>query len=258
MYEQLGEGWQLSADGGTFEVPTGWGQGRATFGGLVAAIGVALGRRQTSRELRVVHVQFLAPVAPGPLQGQVEVLREGRTTTAVQVRLVQEGRLAVQLGLTFVVGRPAAKRVAGPPPPEWADPSAYPAMPYLEGVTPDFIRFADIRWVEGAPPFSGSDQAAIGGYMRFHNDDDAASIERLVGLLDLWPTPTLSVLDRPAPSSSMTWTMHLLTPPQPGHYRFRYETVFAAYGITTAVGHVWAPDGTYAAFMEQASAVFDG
>lgn len=51
-------------------IPEKWGQGRATFGGMVAAImyqRVAL-HMAADRPVRSIMVSFVAPVAPGGIQ----------------------------------------------------------------------------------------------------------------------------------------------------------------------------------------------
>ncbi|MEM6925654.1 MAG: thioesterase family protein [Myxococcota bacterium] len=257
MFASLPSRWLDTPRGPVFDVPEGWGQGRATFGGLVGAAGVALARRATPRTLRVLQAQLLAPVTPGPLHGSVEVLREGRTTTIVQVQLRQRDRLAAHLGLTYAVPRPGSKTVAGPEAPAWGPPDQHPAIPYLAGLTPEFMQQVECRWIEGGLPYSGAAEPRLGGYVRFHTDEPP-SLEAIVALLDVFPTPTLVTLDRPVPSSSVTWTAHFHAAPRPGPYAFRYETVAATDGLSSVVGHLWAADGTPLAFTEQAIAVFDG
>ncbi len=257
MFSTLSDRWQDGPEGPTLEIPEGWGQGRATFGGFVVAAGAALARRATERPLRVVQSQFLAPVAPGQVGARMQVLREGRTTTVVQIHLEQGGRLAALLTLTHAVDRPDAREVPGPEAPDWQPPETYPALPYLEGITPEFTRNYAFRWAEGHLPFQGGTEARTGGYIALR-EPEPPSVEGLLAALDSFPTPTLSLLDRPAPSSSATWTAHLAGPPRPGPYAFRYETVSATAGLSISVGHAWAADGTYLAFTEQAIAVFDG
>ncbi|MEN0062030.1 MAG: thioesterase family protein [Myxococcota bacterium] len=259
MFEDFVDRWRPSSETrATFEVPLGWGQGRATFGGLVGAAGVALARSQTDRLLRTFHAQLLAPVVPGPLEGHLEVLREGRTTTMMEVRLLQDDRLAAVLGLTFVIERPDQTSVAGPPAPNWGPPDDLPAIPYVEGgPVPEFVQHVEMRFAEGGFPFAGVETAAFGGYGRFRDDPQAASLERTVALLDVWPSPTLSILKGPARSSSMTWTAHLLAPAQPGFHAFTYRTEAAQHGVSTVVGRLWGPDGTFLAYTEQTAAVFE-
>ena len=65
-------------------IPAEWAQGRATFGGLVAALQYEALRAQVpaDRPLRSLAITFVGPVAPDvPVSYQVEVLREGKAVS---------------------------------------------------------------------------------------------------------------------------------------------------------------------------------
>src|SRR5690349_21399446 len=76
-------------------VPAEWAQGRATFGGLVAAIAVRpmLARVPAERWMRTLNVAFVAPLAAATAECRTQVLREGRALTTVESRIVQEGKV---------------------------------------------------------------------------------------------------------------------------------------------------------------------
>ena len=61
-------------------IPTGWAQGRAGYGGLIAAL-VYQGMRAkvpANRPVRSLAITFVGPVAPGQsMQVEAQVLREG-------------------------------------------------------------------------------------------------------------------------------------------------------------------------------------
>ncbi len=81
--------------------------------------------------------------------------------------------------------------------------------------------------------------------------------EHQLALLDAWPCPTLSLLDRPAFASTVTWTAHLLAPSAPGFHRFTYETVAANAGFSTCSGHLFDTTGQLVGLTEQLVVVFD-
>src|SRR5688572_3047579 len=60
-----------------------WGQGRATFGGLVAAAGNEAMRRlvPSDRPLRSLQTTFVGPAGPGTWSMHARVLRVGRAVT---------------------------------------------------------------------------------------------------------------------------------------------------------------------------------
>src|SRR5690554_8156660 len=73
----------------TITLPDGWGQGRALFGGLTAAIAWQHAHFGASAEqdLRAFTVSFVAPVQPGIATLQRRVLREGKNVTQLAVEI---------------------------------------------------------------------------------------------------------------------------------------------------------------------------
>lgn len=257
-FDTLAESWAVLTEDpvtATTTMPEGWGQGRASFGGLVVASAAALaGRYRGDRTLRTVQAQLVAPVAPGPLEATLVRLREGRTTLLFDCTLTQAGAVVARILLTFVRLQPDATVVSGPSAPDWPDPDGLLPMPYIEGMSPAFTRHVDIRLTEGTFPFMGGNDARFGGYVRF--GDARPSPELALAMLDAFWCPTLSILDRPVPASTATWTAHLLAQPGEGPHRFACETVVAAGGFTTEVGRLWRPDGELVAWSEQTAVVF--
>lgn len=65
-------------------IPPEWGQGRASFGGLVAALQYEAMRARVpaDRPVRSLAITFVGPVAPDvPVSFQVDVLREGKAVS---------------------------------------------------------------------------------------------------------------------------------------------------------------------------------
>jgi len=256
MFETLAEQWKPDGDEATWVLPETWGQGRAAFGGLTTAACLGLARSVSDRTVRTVHTQFLNPLTPGPVRGRVETLREGRSTHVVEVRLYQNDRLAQTCSVSFVSARADSTPVAGPPAPEMASASDAMQLPYIPGVTPEFTQHVEFRFAEPNFPYQGGKVARFAGYVRFTDDDELASHERTLALLDAWPCPTLAMLSKPAPASSVNWTAHLLAEPAGGLHQFVYETRAAADGYSTAVGTLWDAQGRCVAWTEQTVAVF--
>ncbi len=74
-------------------IPTGWAQGRASFGGLVAALQYEAMRAKVpaDRPVRSLAVTFVGPVEPDvPVSFEVDVLREGKAVSQVLGRAMQE------------------------------------------------------------------------------------------------------------------------------------------------------------------------
>ena len=70
-------------------IPAEWGQGRASFGGLVAALAFEAMRAKVpeGRPVRSLAITFVGPVAPDvPVSFQAEVLREGKAVSQMCIR----------------------------------------------------------------------------------------------------------------------------------------------------------------------------
>lgn len=253
----LQQSWTQDGDEFHCDVPEGWGQGRSVFGGLSVALGAALGARLSSRRLRTVQAQLLGPVSPGALRGSARVLREGKTTTFVQVDLSQESKLRAQISLVFIEGRKGSIRIEGPEAPKWAAPETLPKMPFIAGLTPEFTNKADFYFAEGTLPFQGGPDARLGGYVQLKDSAGASPAELQLMLLDAWPCPSILCLTAPAFASTVTWTAHLLGDSAPGFHRFRYDTLAGNSGFSTTLGHMWDSEGKHVAITEQTAVIFD-
>ena len=77
----------------SIDIPSGWGQGRTVFGGLVAglmmqkAISVV---NDPAKQLLSCYVTFVGPVQEGEAKLTAEVLRQGKSVTTLEVRLWQQ------------------------------------------------------------------------------------------------------------------------------------------------------------------------
>lgn len=92
-------------------VPASWGQGRATFGGLVVALAyeAMLAVVEAGRPLRSIGVSFVGPLAPEqPASFSARLLREGKAVSQVQVE-VRQGEQVVTL-VRPVSASPARRR----------------------------------------------------------------------------------------------------------------------------------------------------
>ena len=250
--------WDPAEDGFEGQITPDWMQGRAAFGGVLAAGAVRLvGDAAPERTIRSVDARFFEPVGVGPMRATRRCLREGRSVAHWEVEVTQGERSCFRAVICATTPRASGLRVdtlGGPPP---GDPDAWPTLPYLEGLTPSFTRHVDFR-VDRGMPYSGAKAAEIHGWCRFKEGSEG--IEALVGLLDAWPAPDIATATRPAPASTIHWTAHLLAdraPAPDAWLRYRAHTLFAADGTTTFAATLWGPDGAPLAWSEQLTAVFD-
>ena len=244
---------QLTAD---------WAQGRATYGGLVAALMLQGMQSHVDAErlLRSVQVTFVAPAAPQEAQLCVETLRVGGSVTLMSARLVQAGLVCATATASFGAPRVSTIHIPGVPRPEVVAPEQLRPTPYIPGVVPTFLQHLDMRWASGNLPLSGAKEPDFSGWLKFRELAARWSDVWMIGLLDAWPAGVLPMLSKPAPASSLSWAVDLVTPgeavPPDGWWFYEVQTQGAADGYTQADARLWLPDGRLAAVSRQTSAVF--
>lgn len=252
-----------AAAGGDVLLPEDWGQGRATFGGLLGALANQAMRAclTDDRPLRSLNVAFVGPAAPGAtVQIRAEVLRQGKSVTQVESRIVQNGEtVLVALG-SYGHGRDSSVQVPGREAPTAPAPEKAPELPWIEGVTPAFTRHIAMHFGLGGFPFTGSKSREMGGWMRFREAPAQMSESHLIALADAWPPAVLPQLKKPAPASSLSWTLQIVEPaPQLAPddwllYQASIDQARAGYGQTHA--GIWTREGQLLALSHQTVTVF--
>ena len=250
-----------------FEVSQDWLQGRTCFGGLIAALGVQAMRDiagphwPADVSLRALQTNFVGPVGEGPVEVEVQLLREGRTLRQVQATLRQTGQVAAVMLGVFGADRASALQPVSPlAPPASHVPQTLPAHQHRPGLSPEFLRHFDLRWDHGAQPGSGGSGLHSRIHMRLL-DGEALSPELVTVLLaDTSPTPATGQLARKAPSSSVTWALELRPLPAPapaaGWWRADNESIAVGGGLVNHAARLWAPSGELAALGTQLVSVF--
>jgi acyl-CoA thioesterase len=203
---------QASCESCYFDIPEDWGQGRALFGGMAAAIAFSYLQALLgdAAKVRSLSVSFIAPIAPGPVQLKREILRIGKSVQHAEVRIYQQEQLALVLLASFGAARTSVVEHQ----PELIDISA-PVMAQLpkQGPVPEFTQHFDYQLTSGGFPFSGTAAVQMSGRNRFsqQSTQSPCSVAELIALIDAWPPATLSWLQAPAPASSLTWSLEFLT-----------------------------------------------
>ena len=134
-------------------------------------------------------------------------------------------------------------------------------LPYLEGLSPAFLRHFETRWAEGALPYTGAGGWSHRIHLRLREPGDAPAELLTVLLADMPPSPLLGHLAGPAPASSVSWELELPAPAGPpadraGWFRVDTETVAASEGYSSQQTQLWRPDGSLAAIGYQTVAVY--
>jgi acyl-CoA thioesterase len=249
-----GNGWEIS-------VPRDWRQGRTLFGGLQAALSIRVMRRALGvpLPLRALQASFVGPSASDPLSLTTRVLRRGKNVTFVECELLDGDRVACKTLGVFGAPRTSIARI---PPPQVAvpvDPESLADLPFIPGVTPNFTQFLALRWASGAPPFSGGADTRTRVFARFRDPVTDPEAE-LIALSDALPSPVISMMSEPTPSSSLTWLFELLSEPKaaaPGSWWFLDNEVIAGHdGYASQSTLLYDASGQAVAVSRQSVAVF--
>jgi acyl-CoA thioesterase len=189
-----------------------WSQGRATFGGMVAALGNEAMRRlvPADRILRELDTTFVGPALAGEVRISAEVLRVGKAVTVAAARMWSDGKIAATMTGIYGAARESALSLS---------PIAAAGVPRAEDL-PDpesvsdrahatFLQHFGFRWAVGSPPFSGTNSRTSKIYVR-HQDNAPLTESHVVALIDCIPSVVLQLMTKPAPSSSLTWTVQFL------------------------------------------------
>lgn len=246
-------------------VPSAWAQGRASFGGLVAALAYEAMSAKVSdgRPVRSLAITFVGPMeAEVPASFEAEVLREGKAVSQMFCRAVQNGHTVAVVQGSFGASRESAIDVAAEPAPVIKPAEECQELPFLRGVTPEFTRFLAMRWGIGSMPFTNNPAREMGGWVRFRGDveDEPVEVAHLLALVDAWPPAVLPHLRSPVPGSSLTWTIEFVQPlPAVGTlewclYRAEIEHARDGYGHVSA--RLWTPSGELVALSRQTVTVF--
>lgn len=237
-----------------------WLQGRATFGGLVAAVGNEAMRKLVPRErpLRSLQTTFVGPATAGTWKLRARVLRVGKAVTLAQCEVLDGDQVAaVQVGV-YGMSRESAVLVKPPtvePPRKLEELND---MRFDPERAPQFVQHFALRWAEGARPFT-STRSPSKAFIR-HRDPSPLTESHLVALVDCIPTPALSMFKAPAPGSSMVWVLeffeHDLEFSPEAWWRIDSDIDAATGGYVNQTGLLHDPNGRPVALSRQLFAVF--
>lgn len=242
-----------------------WSQGRAHFGGLTA--GLMLAKLQhfigEPRRLRSATINFVAPMdCTQSVEMKCEILRIGQSVLQGQVHLYQHGQVQAVLLAAFGQRRESAAITHhSVPAPDYPSPENLPPLPDDLPFLPRFLAHIDLRWAEGAQPFTGAKNADFGGYLRFKDQSGACSVAHLLTLADGFPPSVTALAKGIANASSLTWTFELLNEISDVDCRdfwfYRVATDHAAEGYGHSEAKLWDKHGRLVAISRQTATIFD-
>jgi len=247
-------------------IPEGWGQGRATFGGLIGSLlyshlESSLGDLHKDRVLRSATISFIGAVTPGEIEFQTEVFRSGKSVTQASARLLQNGAVQAILLASFGAARDSNIVVAPlHKAPDFKRPEDSIAVPYIAGVMPEFFQKTNLRWAQGDIPFAGSKKPDFGGWMRWIDSFPQMTIAHLLGLVDAWPPSVFPLFTGPGAASTLCWTVefiaHSFNKSSENWWQYQVTTDAAEFGYAHAEACIWDDEGKLVAISRQVTTVF--
>ncbi len=190
----------------TGEVPATWKQGRTAYGGLSTAIGHHVARMlgDDIPPLRSVQVAFIGPLA-GTLDISAEILRQGRNTCFVEVRIASDDGLGFMGTYIFMRSRasvlvqPASAATNAPPLPDDSNVRSGPEQFFTCN-----MEYSDKRSQIGTQS---------GEMLVWNRLKDRAGLDPITEVLaigDALPPAAMSLSSEHGPISSMNWQVNML------------------------------------------------
>jgi len=241
----------------------GWWIDAGPNGGYIAAVllnAFADAVDDPTRTCRSCTVHYLARAAAGPVGIEVVLERSGRSMTSLSARLVQQDRTIATALAAFSTDRPG---------PEFIDP-VMPVLPRPEDLevpvfdsslpptaVPAMAERYDQRWAVGHRPFSGGDEALIGGWIRLAEGRpvDAAL---LAAYSDAWMPAIFSRVAGAWGITTVDLTVHVRSTPPVGYDDWclvRFRSSMSADGFCEEDGEIWTRDGQLLAQSRQLAAI---
>ncbi len=240
-----------------------WGQGRALFGGIQAALLVWACEacvEDPERRLRTLALSFCRACQPGDIEVSAWLDRGGRYVSHLGARLVQDGETVATALALYARDRDDPLTLAGAEPPSLPPPESLERLPPHPFI-PAFTHHFDMRFVPGTGPYVGGERAEVAGWVRFAEPTPLDSAA-LAALLDVWPPSVLTILEPPRASASVDLRYDILQPlPIAGaevddFYAFRCRILHWSAGHGVDEGELWTRDGRQVARIRQLRVVF--
>ncbi len=244
--EAAGEGmWRAWA-------PEHWFVARGPNGGYLAALAARAAEAAAGRPLRSLSLHFVAAPAVGPLDVRAVVEREGRSYSAVSIRVEQEGApMTLALATLGALPEDGAAWDLTPPP------EAIP-LAETETISPDqanvpaFMRNYDMRWALGRD----GDAAGSGGWLRTR-EPRLLDAPLVAAMTDAWAPAAFVALGRFVAAPTLDLAIHIRRPLPPAgmapedHLLVRFTTRLAVGGVWEEDGELWTPSGELIAQSRQ-------
>ena len=217
--------------------PEHWFVGRGPNGGYLAAVAARAAEAAAGRPLRSLALHFAAAPAVGPLDVAATLERDGRSYSAVTVRIEQDGA-PMTLALATLGDLPDTGPAwdAAPPPPVTPLAETEPIPPDSANV-PAFMQNYDLRWGIG----QDGDVPGSGGWMRTR-EPRLLDAPLVAAMCDAWAPAAFVALGRFVAAPTLDLTIHIRRPLPPAGMDPE-DYVLCRFTSRLAVGGVWEEDG---------------
>lgn len=239
-------------------VAKGWWVVRGPHGGYLASITLralksAVG--EADRHIRSLTVHYFDAPHEGEMEIETTIERSGGSITNASARMTQDGRnLGVALGVF-------SQHWTGPDffdatPPEIPPIEDAFKVPHEGPNIPPFLGNFDMRWAMGAAPYSGADEALIGGWFRMDEPQVADDIV-VATYMDAWPPVMFPIVTEPIVAPTLDLTIHFrrelpLADLDPEDFLIgRFYSHMSHDGFFEEDGELWAADGRLLAQSRQ-------
>jgi acyl-CoA thioesterase len=241
------------------DVPAGWGQGRATFGGLVVGALVSAIEHHVAdpaRKVRSVTAELPGPVEPGPVDIAVDTLRRGNSVSTVRAQLSQGGEIRSHAVAVVAAARKAGAASAGwndlprPEAPPWTEVALLPIT--TRSGAPEFAQHFEYRVVDGVP-WSGATRAL--GWVRPREPGASRGAAYIAAMIDAWWPVAFIRIAATRPMVTIAFTLELcgsvdgLDPEAPLLYHATAPVSADGYVLETR--QLWGNDGRLVAVNHQ-------
>ncbi|MCA1704275.1 MAG: thioesterase family protein [Actinobacteria bacterium] len=236
----------------------GWRVVRGAHGGYISAIilrALTAEQGDEARTIRSYTTHFLSAPEEGPVDVVTATERTGRSMTSMSARLEQNGK-TVAISLAAFSSARDGFSFDDAAMPEVGNPDDGFRVPTDGDEVPPFLKNFDMRWLIGGAPFSGSDKAEVGGWIRIE-PPALADAPVVACLLDAWAPAIFPRATERVICPTVDLTMHFRSPlPQPGataddYYLGRFWSKMSRDGFFEEDGELWSSDGTLLAQSRQ-------
>jgi acyl-CoA thioesterase len=240
------------------EIDPAWWVLRAPHGGYLTSIilrALMLAVGDSDRTPRAFTTHFVAPPKPGPISIATSLDRRGRSLSSLSARVTQEDRLVASALASFSTAWDSFDFLDHAPPEVVSPDDAFPVPVEGEHIPP-FLSHFDMRWAVGDPPFSGSEHALVGGWIRMREAQDADHV-LVATYMDAWAPAVFPAMTRPIAAPTIDLTIHFRAPLPPrgsapeDFYLGVFWSKAAREGFFEEDGELWSASGELLAQSRQ-------